>query len=336
MKKILILCYTVLIAAFILPLFFRKLPEEKEAPLTLPELQRSARQDAAASETAQPGPANAEEESMRVLINGEAVDMAAADYLTGVVAAEMPASFEFEALRAQAVAARTYAMYCESTGRHSGAQVCTDSGCCQAWLSRDELKARWGADYDVYYERLRAAVTETAGEYLSYEGQPVFAAFHSSSAGTTEDSGRVWNSVPYLISVSSPESAETVPGYVSTVDVSRLDFRDSILASCPEADFSTPEETWIGEIKRTPGGRVESVALGGREIKGTALRSMFSLRSTAFELEWTGEVFRFTVTGYGHGVGMSQYGANVMAQGGADYREILAHYYPGTELVRAE
>ena len=273
---------------------------------------------------------------MRVLINGDAVEMAAADYLTGVVAAEMPASFEFEALRAQAVAARTYAMYCESTGRHSGAQVCTDSGCCQAWLSRDELKARWGADYDVYYERLRAAVTETAGEYLSYEGQPVFAAFHSSSAGTTEDSGRVWNSVPYLISVSSPESAETVPGYVSTVDVSRLDFRDSILASCPEADFSTPEETWIGEIKRTPGGRVESVALGGREIKGTALRSMFSLRSTAFELEWTGEVFRFTVTGYGHGVGMSQYGANVMAQGGADYREILAHYYPGTELVRAE
>ena len=107
MKKILILCYTVLIAAFILPLFFRKLPEEKEAPLTLPELQQSARQDAAASETAQPGPANAEEESVRVLINGEAVEMAAADYLTGVVAAEMPASFEFEALRAQAVAART-------------------------------------------------------------------------------------------------------------------------------------------------------------------------------------------------------------------------------------
>ena len=333
MKKILIVCYTALALAFIVPLFLRAEPEEPSAaPVTIPG---AAVPHSAADEPDTP-PRREVRETISVLVGDEPRELDMTDYLTGVVAAEMPASFEEEALRAQAVAARTYALYCAAAHRHADAEVCVDSGCCQAWLDDAAMRERLGKDYDYYAAKLRRAVETTAGEYLTYEGAPAFAAFHSSSAGATEDSGRVWNAVPYLVSVPSPESADTVPGYVSTVDVAPLDLRDSILSFCPDADFTGDAAAWVGEIRRDASGRVESAALGGRDIPGTKLRSLFALRSTAFELEYTGEVFRFTVTGFGHGVGMSQYGANVLAQSGADYREILAHYYPGTTLTIAE
>ena len=245
----------------------------------------------------------------------------------------MPASFQDEALKAQAVAARTYAMYCAKSQKHGEAQVCTDYACCQAWQSDEALRQKWGGDYDTYSQKIRAAVEATAGQYLSYAGQPVFAAFHSSSAGATEDCGQVWNPSPYLVSVSSPETAEDVPNYISTVECTPLDFRDTLLYAHPEADFTGEESGWIGEIRLDGSGRVASAVLGGVSMKGTELRQLFSLRSTAFQLEYTGESFRFTVTGYGHGVGMSQYGANVMARQGETYTGILAHYYPGTVLV---
>ena len=245
----------------------------------------------------------------------------------------MPASFQDEALKAQAVAARTYAMYCAKGQKHGEAQVCTDYACCQAWQSDEALRQKWGGDYDTYSQKIRAAVEATAGQYLSYEGQPVFAAFHSSSAGATEDCGQVWNPSPYLVSVSSPETAEDVPNYISTVECTPLDFRDTLLYAHPEADFTGEESGWIGEVRLDGSGRVASAVLGGVSMKGTELRQLFSLRSTAFQLEYTGESFCFTVTGYGHGVGMSQYGANVMAREGETYSGILAHYYPGTVLV---
>ena len=357
MKKILTLCYVSLAAAFILPLFLRAAPEaELSTPLTLPALspaeavpivtaavgvtpEASASVTEPVSPTAPPITAAARAESparLSVLIGDEAAELDTADYLTGVVAAEMPAAFEPEALKAQAVAARTYAMYCAAQAKHGAAQVCTDSGCCQAYLGREAMRERWGAEYERYYEKIRAAVEATAGEYLEYEGAPVLAVFHSSSVGRTEDSGAVWGGArPYLVSVDSPESADTVPGYVSSVELSALDFRDTLLAMRPQADFSGGAASWIGECRRDESGRVESLALGGAEFSGTELRAVFKLRSTAFTLEYTGDAFLFTVTGYGHGVGMSQYGANLMAQQGYDYAQILAHYYPGAVLVSA-
>ena len=272
-------------------------------------------------------------QTVAVLHAGEVCEVELQDYLIGVVAAEMPADFESEALKAQAVAARTYALYCACSGRHEEADVCTDFACCQAWKSREDMESGWGDGFEENYEKIRSAVEETAGEYLCYEGQAVFAAFHSSSAGATEDCGAIWNALPYLVSVSSPETEESVPGYVSCLEQSPLDFRDTLLYAHPEADFSGPEDGWIGEIRLDDSGRVACAVLGGVEFSGTELRELFSLRSTAFTLDYDGR-FRFTVTGFGHGVGMSQYGANVMASQGADYRTILAHYYPGTELVR--
>ena len=273
-------------------------------------------------------------ERLLVKCGGEVYDVATEEYLVGVVAAEMPAYFEPEALKAQAVAARTYAMYCARTGRHSDADVCTDFACCQAWHSPDTLRQNWGDSYEEHYAAVSAAVAATAGEYLSYDGAPVFAAFHASSCGATEDCGAIWNPLPYLISVSSPETADTVPGYVSQLELSPLDFRDTVLYAYPQADFTGDESTWVGEITRDESGRVSSACLGGVDISGTQLRSLFSLRSTAFTLEYTGISFLFTVTGHGHGVGMSQHGANLMAAQGSDYTQILTHYYPGTLLVK--
>ena len=281
------------------------------------------------SPAAEPAP-----ERLLVKCGPEVYDVDMQEYLIGVVAAEMPAYFEPEALKAQAVAARTYAMYCAATGRHSDAQVCTDYACCQAWISREDMESNWGESFETNYAAISQAVEETRGEYLCYEGEPVFAAFHSSSCGATEDCGAIWNPMPYLVSVPSPETADTVPGFVSQVELSSLDFRDTVLSAYPWADFTGEESSWVGEISLEDSGRVAWAVLGGVEIPGTEIRSLFSLRSTAFTLEYTGSGFLFTVTGYGHGVGMSQHGANLMAAQGSDYTQILAHYYPGTTLVK--
>ena len=270
--------------------------------------------------------------TLRVLDGDEVMLLPPEEYLVGVVAAEMPADFEPEALKAQAVAARTYALYCAATGKHPDADVCTDPRCCQAWRSERQLCERWGADYEDKIRRIRRAVESTAGEVLRFQGAAVFAAFHSSSAGFTEDCGAIWRGLPYLVSVESPETADSVPNFVSSVSLSAQELRDALLAANPEADFAEAPEEWVGAIRRDASGRVAEAVIGGVPFSGVRLRTLFSLRSTAFDLDYADGVFHFTVTGFGHGVGMSQYGANVMAAEGADYRKILAHYYPGTEL----
>ena len=301
------------------PLPRRPVPAQSARPAPEPTARRSA----------------AAERMLRLQNGEEILELDMQDYLFGVLAAEMPADFEPEALKAQAVAARSYALYCMQSGRHSPvADVCGDYRCCQAWRSTEALQEAWGESYGKRAAKLRAALEATAGEYLSYEDRPVFAAFHSSSAGFTEDSGAIWSALPCLVSVSSPEDAEHVPGYVSEALFPALDFRDTLLYAKPEADFSGAPETWLGETERDASGRVAWVELGGQRFSGTQLRTLFSLRSTAFTLGFDEGRFHFTVTGFGHGVGMSQYGAQTLAAQGWDYRAILAHYYPGTELTK--
>ena len=323
MKRSVFLAYAVLLAAFLLPGLLADRP-------SVPPLPGGESAPPAASAPA-PGPAAPD--TVRLLAEGTVRELPMQTYLVGVLAGEMPASFEAEALKAQAVAARTYTMYCASGPKHPDADVCADPAHCQAWQAEDPMREKWGENYEKNRALLSAAVAATAGEYLSYEGKPVFAAFHASSAGATEDCGAVWNPRPYLVSVASPESAETVPNYISRLLCAPLDFRDVLLAARPEADLTGAPETWLGPVEHDASGRVASYTLGGVAFGGTELRRLFSLRSTAFTLEYTEGKFCFTVTGNGHGVGMSQYGANVMARDGADYRAILAHYYPGTTLT---
>ena len=338
MKRTILCAYIALLIAVGLP-FLANRPVRRPAS----EGEANPTPTAAVDEAPSPAPASPPPdaaappapETIAVLKkNGTVADMDMQDYLRGVVAAEMPASFHREALRAQAVAARSYAMYCASFAKHGAAQVCTDYACCQAWQSEEERRNKWGEDYEENEQIISSAVEATRGEYLAAGGAPVFAAFHSSSASRTENSADVWSAVPYLVSVESPETAEDVPNYISVVRCSPIDLRDTVLSAHPEADFSGPEEEWAGETRRDAGGRVASIELGGVSLDGKEVRRLFSLRSTAFTLSREDGGFTFTVTGFGHGVGMSQYGADKMARQGADYTEILAHYYPGTVLVR--
>ena len=268
------------------------------------------------------------ESKIKLLIDAEVSELTVYDYIVGVVAAEMPVSFEPEALKAQAVAARTFLVHGKEKPKHDNADVCADHRCCQAYISRDELREKWGKSYDKYIKIIETAVSETDGEYLSFEGEAIYAAFHSSSAGMTEE-----GDYPYLHSVSSPENEESVPNYVTTLTLRDIDFRDTVLYLKPEADMTGEAETWIEKTELTDSGRVRSITVGGVEFTGAELRELFSLRSTAFEIEHADGEFTFTVTGYGHGVGMSQYGANAMAKNGADYKEILSHYYRGAVLT---
>ena len=261
--------------------------------------------------------------------DGAVTETAMADYLPGVVAAEMPASFEPEALKAQAVAARTYILdrAAHPCKAHPDAAVCSDPGCCCAYVSEDQMRENWGADYRKNLRRIRSAVRETDGMTLRYDGEPIRAVFHSSSGGKTEASAALWGALPYLVSVSSPETAADVPGFETTVTVSASDAAQA-LGIEPPAEAAQ----WLGEIARDDSGRVETITIGGKTLSGAEARRLFSLRSTNFTAEAKDGALVFHVIGSGHGVGMSQYGANVMAQQGAAYPEILAHYYPGTVL----
>ena len=270
---------------------------------------------------------------LKVLMGDTVEEMTLGEYLTGVVRAEMPASFELEALKAQAVAARTYTLYKMQTGGNHGdtADICTDSTCCQAYISEEDARNNWGEDADAYEEKIETAVRETDGEAVLYGGVPILAVFHSSSAGQTRSSGEVWVN-DLLQAVASPEPADSIPNYYSRVEFTAEEFREKVLSAQPEADLSGDMDGWLQNAVTDSAGSVETVEVGGVTVKGSTLRSILGLRSACFEWEVEDGRLVFFVTGYGHGVGMSQYGANQMAQEGADYREILTHYYTGVTV----
>lgn len=270
-----------------------------------------------------------DEAACLTLLTGEgAVSITMAEYLPGAVAAEMPVSFGMEALKAQAVAARTYTL---RAGRHTDGDICTSSSCCLAYKTDAQLRDFWGDDYDANIQAVKQAVIQTDGQYLTYGGEIIQAVFHASSAGATENSAAVWTALPYLISVESPETADSVPELVSNARFTPEELSEALCIS-PTGE----PETWLGDTKLDSAGRVESAVIGGTVFSGKTLRSTLGLRSTAFTVSFEGGEFVFSVAGFGHGVGMSQYGAKLLAAQGWDYEDILAHYYPGTELVRTQ
>lgn len=315
---------------FLLPLLLTGEPagaaEMPERPIVLPA------EEPPAAATVQD-----QERTIRVLDGGSVRDMALDAYLLGVTAAEMPASFEPEALKAQAVAARTYTLYQLASGGNHGdaADVCTDSACCQAYTSLEDARLRWGEEADVYEQKIRAAVADTDGEVILYGGVPILAVFHASSAGLTRSAGQVWQSdLPYLRPVDSPENGETVPSYYSRVEFTAAEVKEKLLAKVPDAVFSDDKSTWLKNAVRDSAGSVEHVDAGGVTVKGSTVRGALGLRSACFEWELQDGRFVFYVTGHGHGVGLSQYGANAMAAAGADHMAILTHYYTGVTVER--
>ena len=334
MKRCILLSVLCFLCAILLPVALFQDARRQMYPDTLP-VPGSTGEEPALSPAENAVPSDGER-SFAFLNNGTVRTLTLEEYLPGVVAGEMPAAFDMEALRSQAVAARTYTLYKLSQTRptHAGASLCDDPGCCQEWVDEPALREKWGVDYDYYMDRIRTAVESTDGQYLSYEDAPILACFHSSSPGQTQSSQKVWGTaLPYLVSVSSPETAESVPNFVSTVELSPEEFRTLAEAALPQAVFADQPGDWLGARTVDESGRVSTLTIGSESVPGTAVRDIYSLRSACFDVAWTGRSFLFTVTGYGHGAGMSQYGANVMAKNGSGYEEILAHYYPGTVLT---
>ena len=344
MKRILIAAILLLLLLFLLPLLF--LPADVLSPApdaspaaTLPPDGESS--PSAHQPTASAAPSIDTTRQLRLLTDSGVSTVPMDQYLFCVVAAEMPASFHPEALKAQTIAARTYALYKMQHGpsqNHPDADLCTDYSCCSAYSTEAEARARWGDKQEEYAARIRSAVAETDGQAVLYDGAPINAVFHSSSSGATERAALVWGAdVPYLTSVASPESGDMVPNYESTVERSAEAFRTAFLAAYPSAALSGPPGTWFGTPERSDAGKVLRVAVGGISVSGQAIRTLFGLRSTSFSIQVRDDnVIVFSVTGYGHGVGMSQYGANAYAAAGWDCQKILTWYYQGTTVGTAE
>lgn len=256
-------------------------------------------------------------------------------YLTGVVLAEMPASFELEALKAQAVAARTFTLRQIQSGKHEDCDVCSDSTCCQAWIDEESLQQKLGSAWSQYWEKAARAVSETDGEVLTYDGALIDAVYFSCSGGRTEDAAAVWGSeIPYLQSVDSA-GEEYASKYQSEVSVPLDRFQALIAQQNEQADLTGTPTSWFGPVTASEGGGVYTMEIGGQTFYGTALRSLFGLNSTLFTVAVEQDAIVFEVLGYGHRVGMSQYGANAMAAEGKRYDEILLHYYSGVTLSQA-
>ena len=274
-------------------------------------------------------------ETIDVLFAGENTvrTMNLEEYLCGVVAAEMPASFENEALKAQAVAARSYAIHrkINPSPDHPDAAVCTDYTHCKAYKNKEELADLWETDEKEYSDKIRNAVFSTSGEVITYNGEVALAVFHSQSgSGRTENSKDVWGGdIPYLVSVES-HGEESAPNFYSTVTVTFDEFKTKICSEFSDIKINSPQD--IGEFDKSEGGSVKTLNIGKEKISGKDIRRIFGLRSSCFEIKADENNVTFEVAGYGHGVGMSQYGANAMAKEGKDYKQILYHYYTGTEV----
>lgn len=247
------------------------------------------------------------------------VELELEEYLKGVVLAEMPASFSLEALKAQAVAARTYTAKKLSTSEH----ICDNPSHCQAWSDPSTSE---------HYDKISQAVSETSTQTLTYLGEPIEAFFHSSSGGKTENSENVWSaSKPYLVAVESPGEEKIMNTFYSTKEITYKELKEKINTyKNKNLITSTSLKNKIKILSRTDGNRVKEIKIENATLSGTEIRNILELRSANFEIELKEKNIVFKVIGYGHGVGMSQWGAEVMARNGSNYKEILSHYYPGT------
>lgn len=269
---------------------------------------------------------------------GKNQEMDMEEYLYGVLAGEMPAKFDIEALKAQALAARTYIKYKENQGtnsKHKNSLVCTDFRHCQEYKSPKELeKANGKAWMENSYSKIKQAVNETKGQIITYEGKPILTLYFSTSSGKTENSEEVFSSAyPYLKSVDSPYD-KNAPKYISELELSNSEFVNLFKKSY--SDIKIDANNLNDQIKieqRSEGGAVESIKIGNKKIKGTDVRSILNLNSANFEMKFLNNFVQVNVKGYGHGVGMSQWGAQGMAEEGHKYYEILSHYYKGTNIT---
>ena len=267
---------------------------------------------------------------------GEIEEVALDSYLCNVVSAEMPADFDEEALKAQAVVARTYTIYKIENNKHENADICDDSTCCQAWVSKEIRFSRWEeAKRESNWAKIEKCVNETKGKIITYQNKPINAFFHSNSGGTTELPVNVWGggeNLPYL-KVVETAGEEGYTQYSSEVVLSKEELINKLKVKYEDINVNFENEDDIKILEHTDSGRVRTIKFGNHELSGVETRTLLGLKSTNFEIQKQDGNIKFTVKGYGHGVGMSQTGADTMAKQGKNYEEIIKHFYSGVEIT---
>ncbi|MDU1540129.1 MAG: stage II sporulation protein D [Paeniclostridium sordellii] len=265
---------------------------------------------------------------------GQVENLDIEEYLCSVVAGEMSPEFDIEALKSQAVAARTFTIYNKNTNKHKNADVCTDYKHCQEYKSKEELLNKNGQEWmNKYYKKIQQAVKETKGHIVVYNDEPILPLYFSTSSGNTENSEEVFSTkYPYLRSVDSPYD-KSAPKYASNIKINNSDFVNTIKKGYPNINISEDNLSKKIRIKnRSKGGSVNEIKVGNKNLTGRDIRNLFNLNSANFDLKFNKEYVDIVVKGYGHGVGMSQWGAQGMANEGYTYYEILNHYYSGTQI----
>ena len=260
------------------------------------------------------------------------------EFIYGTVATEMPASFEVEALKAQAVAAYTYFSRAKQEfvrkNMEGEAEFTINSGKWKYYAYEDQIKSKWGDKFSERYNKIKEAVDSVFGEVLEDGDSLILSVYHAMSSGVTEKSKDVFGGdLSYLTNVSSPGDRQA-KGYETTAEFSTSEFKEIIEKAWSDCNFNKNPSEWIKGIERTEAGMVKQICVCGHNTNGRELRTILSLRSADFDVKYENEKFIFKVRGYGHGVGMSQYGAQFMAKQGSDYKQILAWYYPGTVLKK--
>lgn len=319
------------------------------AALLIPAIPVIVFRGAAAPQTKEESSANSTQEqsekalqedfySVLDVSTGKIIEVSVLDYVIGAVCAEMPATFEGEALKAQAVAAHTYAERQRlrelenPTAELCGADFSNDTSKYQGYFTENQARQYYGENFDMYYGKISEAVKEVVQYVITYKDEPIVSAFHSLSSGVTESAENAWGSpVDYLVSVDS-SSDTAAPKYLEQVRFGKELLSQKLTAAFQGAVLGGDFTQWIAVGELSPSGTVLTASVGGVTITGNDIRQALGLRSACFELAYEGQEAVFTTKGYGHGVGMSQYGANSMAQQGSTWQDILLHYYPGCEL----
>ena len=287
----------------------------------------TARPSPTAAATTAPTPAAAQTVTVYDEALGKERLLSVEAFMVGAAACEMPPDWPDAALQAQMVASRSYA-------QAQSQPMTVNSAQCSGWTEESVLKLRWGDDFDAAYARLQALAAQVSGAVLLYDGAPAAACYHAASCGHTEASQNVWlTALPYLQGVDSPWD-RTAPDFEVTVEYTAPQLSDavaSLTGAIPQGDAAG----WLGDTVWDAAGYVQSITIAGQKLTGSEVRGALGLRSACFSMAWDGAVFTVTTRGYGHGVGLSQYGAKAMAEGGSGWRDILTYYFPGTQVHEA-
>ncbi len=332
MKKFILLFFCFIILVFLIPSFF-----SSSLLLSRAEEQNNVSSEEEVVTTQEPYDYK-QYKTIKLLHkkSGEVEEIELDNYLLGVVSSEMPATFEQEALNAQSLVARTYTLYTiKNSKKHENADICDDSGCCQAWISKEDRLAKWDENLrEENWNKIEKAVNTTKGKIITYNGEIIDSFFHSNSGGVTETPVGVWGGTnyPYLQSVET-SGEENYSQYSSEVVLSKEEFKNKILEKHQDLNINFEEENCIEITEYTESNRVKTIRVGNINISGVEMRTLLGLRSTNFTFQFEGDNIKFNVIGYGHGVGMSQTGADSMAKQGSNYEEIIKHFYTGVEIV---